>query len=101
MVSPYVNLANLRIQRGDLEGAIAILLDGKGKVPDASQLTYALARCSAARGDSENAARYIAETRKTAPELAAQLSSIVSSDASSGRGSFSGGFGPYLWSDGN
>jgi tetratricopeptide (TPR) repeat protein len=97
--SAYVNLANLRIQAGDLDGAIAMLREGLKKASDASQLTYALARCYAAKGDSANAAVYLAETRKTAPQLAAQLE-LASSGASSQRGSFAGGLGPYLWSDG-
>jgi tetratricopeptide (TPR) repeat protein len=98
LVSPHVNLATLSIIAGDLDGAIATLRDGLKKVKDPSQLTFMLARCYLEKGDSRSAALYLAETRKTAPQLAAQLSPGASVDASSGRGSFSGGFEPYPWS---
>jgi len=97
--SAWVNLANLRIQAGDLDGAIAMLRDGLKKASDTSQLTYTLARCYAEKGDSANAAVYLAETRKTSPQLAAQLE-LASRGDSSQRGSFAGGVGAYLWSDG-
>jgi len=97
--SPYVNLANLKAQAGDLAGAIVILRDGLPKASDPSQLTGALARLYAATGDATNAARYLADTKKTSPQLAAQLE-MTSAGGSSGRGSFEGGGGPYLWSDG-
>jgi tetratricopeptide (TPR) repeat protein len=97
--SVYVNLANLRIHAGDLDGAIATLRDGLKKASDPSQLTYALARCYMEKGDGVNAAVYRAETKKTAPQLASQLE-LTSAGASSERGSFAGGVGPYLWSDG-
>jgi len=97
--SPYVNLANLKARAGDLDGAIATLRDGLPKASDPSQLTGALSRFYAAKGDAANAARYLAETKKTSPQLAAQLE-LASAGGSSGRGSFEGGGGPYLWSDG-
>ena len=70
MASPWVNLANLQMAGGDIDGAIATLRDGMKKVEDASRLTLALARCYSAKGDRKNAELYLAETRKTSPQLA-------------------------------
>jgi predicted Zn-dependent protease len=98
MASPWVNLANLQMAGGDLDAAIATLRAGLAKVEDASQLTFALARCYAAKGDMKNADVYLAETRRTSPELAALLAEGGGSGSSSGRGAAGGGSMPPRWS---
>ena len=98
MVSPWVNLAGLQMGAGDIDAAIATLRAGLPKVEDASQLTYALARCYTAKGDAKNAAFYLAETRKTSPKLAAMLASADQSGSSSGRGAVGDGSVPPRWS---
>jgi tetratricopeptide (TPR) repeat protein len=98
MASPWVNLANLQMAGGDLDAAIATLRAGLPKVEDASLLTYALARCYVAKGDTKNAELYLAETRKTSPQLAAQLGGGLESGSSSGRGAGGAGSVPPRWS---
>lgn len=98
MVSPYVNIANLRIMAGDLDGAIATLREGLAKVSDPTMINLALSRCYADKGDAKNAASYLAEVKKTAPDIAAQYAVGPSGDSASGRGALSGGAGLLLWS---
>jgi tetratricopeptide (TPR) repeat protein len=98
MVSPWVNLANLQMAGGNLDAAIATLRAGLPKVDDTSQLTYALARCYLAKGDAKNAELYLAETRKTSPQLATLLAGGGESGSSSGRGAGGAGSVPPRWS---
>jgi tetratricopeptide (TPR) repeat protein len=99
MISPYVNIANLRLLDGDLDGAIAELRSGLAKAPDSPVLNLALARCYADKGDAKNAATHLAVVKKVSPDLAARFPELVAQpQESSGRGSFSGGFEPSLWS---
>jgi tetratricopeptide (TPR) repeat protein len=98
MVSPWVNLASLQMAGGDLEAAIATLRAGLPKVEDASQLTFALVRCYTAKGDAKNAALYLAETRRTSPQLAELLAAGAEPGGSSGRGAAGGGSVPPRWS---
>jgi tetratricopeptide (TPR) repeat protein len=99
MVSPYVNIANLKIIAGDLDGAIATLREGIKKVSDPTLINLALARCYADKGDAKTAAVYLAELKKTSADLAQRFSTLAAQpQASSARGSFGGGFEPSLWS---
>jgi hypothetical protein len=98
MASPWVNLANLQMAGGNLDAAIATLRAGLPKVEDASQLTYALARCYLAKGDAKNAELYLAETRTSSPQLAAQLAGGAESGGASGRGAGGAGSVPPRWS---
>ena len=99
MVSPYVNLANLRIIDHDLDGAITTLRAGLTKVSDRAQIFLQLARCYAAKGDAQRTAEYLAELRKVSPDLAERNADLAAQpQGSSGRGSFNGGFEPSFWS---
>jgi tetratricopeptide (TPR) repeat protein len=99
MVSPYVNLANLRIIDHDLDGAITTLRAGLAKVSDRAQIFLQLARCYAAKGDAQRTAEYLAELGKVSPDLAERNADLATQPReSSGRGSFNGGFEPSFWS---
>ncbi|MCX7029156.1 MAG: hypothetical protein NTU62_03440, partial [Spirochaetes bacterium] len=98
-ISPYVNLANLKMIAGDVDGAITTLRGGLANVPDPAQIYLSLAQCCTAKGDAKSAAEYLAELKKSSPNLAARFPELTAQpQESSGRGSFSGGFEPSLWS---
>ncbi len=66
---------------------------------DPTLINLALARCYADKGDAKNAAVYLAELKKTSADLAQRFAALAAQpQASSGRGSFGGGFEPSLWS---
>jgi hypothetical protein len=77
LVSPYVNLANLRLLASDDKGALSVLGQGLSRNKDSALLNLAAARIYSARGDTAATAHYLAVVKKTAPELAAHYSDLA------------------------
>jgi tetratricopeptide (TPR) repeat protein len=73
LVSPYVNLANLKIVAGDSAAALAVVTEGLSKNRDSALLNLLAARLYADRGDARSAATYLAVVKKSAPDLAEQF----------------------------
>jgi hypothetical protein len=77
MVSPYVNLANVRILAGDAEGALQVVKQGLSRNPDSALLNLLAARVYSGRGDAANSAVYFAKVKKASPDLAARFADLA------------------------
>jgi hypothetical protein len=70
LVSPYVNLANLRLLSRDPDGALAIVKQGLARNRDSALLNLVAGRIYADKGDQKDASVYFAAVRKASPDLA-------------------------------
>ncbi len=77
MVSPYVNLANVRLLSGDNSGALLVVKQGLARNPDSALLNLLAARVCSGQGDAASAATYFARVQKAAPELAARFPDLA------------------------
>jgi tetratricopeptide (TPR) repeat protein len=73
LVSPYVNLANVRILSNDDDGALAAVKQGLAKNADSTLLNLMAARIFSSKGDVANSAVYFAKVQKAAPDMAARF----------------------------
>ena len=87
LVSPYVNLANVKLLGSDDKGALQVVKQGLARNADSALLNLLAARIYAAGGDSVNAAVYLARVKKTDPELATRFAGLAPSAASPAGGS--------------
>lgn len=78
LVSPYVNLANVRLLSRDPEGALAVVKQGLQRNGDSALLNLLAARLYADKGDTRNAAAAFALAQKTATDLARQYPELAS-----------------------
>ena len=95
LVSPYVNLANIRLLSNDGSGALQVVKQGLAKNANSALLNLLAARVYADRNDAANAAAHFAKAISAAPELAArypELAEIGQPRTASTGGS--GGTGP-------
>ncbi|MCX7040754.1 MAG: hypothetical protein NT005_16670, partial [Spirochaetes bacterium] len=77
LVSPYVNLANVRLIEKGADAALAVVTDGLARSPDSMLLNLAAARCWAQKGDRARAAEYLAKVKKAAPDVAERYALIL------------------------
>jgi tetratricopeptide (TPR) repeat protein len=79
MVSPYVNLANVRLLANDGDGALTVVKQGLAKAGDSVLLDLLAARIYFDRGDASNSSVYFAKVKKEAPEIAARYPELGAS----------------------
>jgi tetratricopeptide (TPR) repeat protein len=77
LVSPYVNLANVRLIEKGADAALAVVASGLARSPDSMLLNLAAARCWAQKGDRSRAAEYLAKVKKAAPDVAERYALIL------------------------
>ena len=77
LVSPYVNLANIRLLANDGSAALQVVKQGLQKNPDSALLNLLAARVYADRNDAANAAAHFAKVISAAPELAARYPELA------------------------
>jgi hypothetical protein len=81
MVSPYVNLANVRLLANDGKGALQTVKQGLARNADSALLNLLAARIYSDRGDAASTAVYYARVKKESPELAARFADLAAADA--------------------
>jgi tetratricopeptide (TPR) repeat protein len=77
LVSPYVNLANVRLVEKGAEAALAVVAEGLARNPRSMLLNLAAARCWAVKGDRAKTSEYLAKVKASDPEVAARYSTIL------------------------
>jgi tetratricopeptide (TPR) repeat protein len=77
MVSPYVNLANVRLLSSDADGALLAVKQGLSRNADSALLNLLAARIYSGKGDAANTAVYFAKVQKQAPDMAARFADLV------------------------
>jgi tetratricopeptide (TPR) repeat protein len=77
LVSPYVNLANIRLLANDGSGALQVVKQGLAKNASSALLNLIAARVYADRKDAANAAAHFAKVQSAAPELAARYPELA------------------------
>ena len=99
LVSPYVNLANIRLLAGDADGALAVVKQGLGRKADSALLNLLAARIYAEKGEPALAAPHYARVKAVAPELAARYPDLGKAVGKSGtaRASQPGESAPAIW----
>ncbi len=97
LVSPYVNVANIRVLSGDNEGALAMVKKGLAINQSSPLLNLLAARIYSAEGDSGEASAYMAKLKSVAPELAARYADTVSSGATAKRAAAQGEAPVVVW----
>ncbi|HVP17840.1 MAG TPA: tetratricopeptide repeat protein [Spirochaetia bacterium] len=86
LVSPYINVANIRLLAGDTDGALALVNKGLAVNPKSPLLNLLAARIYGGRGDATRAADFLARVKATAPDFAARYAdSIATGTAASQR----------------
>jgi len=91
LVSPYVNLANLRLLSSDEPGALAIIGQGLARNADAALLNLLAARIYAGEGNADKSRLFMAAVKRTDPSLAARYTDLLSQPALAASGSGNGG----------
>jgi tetratricopeptide (TPR) repeat protein len=84
LVSPYVNLANIRLLARDTEGALTVVKQGLGRNGDSALLNLLAARIYAEKGEPALLARHFARVKAVAPELAARYQDLGGTGAARG-----------------
>jgi hypothetical protein len=77
LVSPYVNLANIRMLSRDLEGALAVVKQGLARNEDSALLNLLAARIYAEKGQPALVAGHYARVKQLSPELAARYPDLA------------------------
>jgi tetratricopeptide (TPR) repeat protein len=77
MVSPYVNLANVRLLSRDQDGALQAVKQGLAQNAGSALLNLLAARIYSDKGDAANTSTYFAKAEKLSPELAARWAALV------------------------
>jgi tetratricopeptide (TPR) repeat protein len=86
LVSPYVNLANVRLVEKGADAALAVIREGLARSPGSMLLNLAAARCWVAKGDKPRAAEYLAKVRSSDPEIASRYSLFLGIGQAAGSG---------------
>jgi hypothetical protein len=87
MVSPYVNLANVRLLARDTAGALTAVKQGLSKNADSALLNLLAARIYSGMGDAASTAAFFAKVQKAAPDLAARFADLAPGARGGGAGS--------------
>jgi hypothetical protein len=98
LVSPYVNLANIRLLTSDGEGALRVVRQGLAKNSASALLNLLAARIYADRSDAANVALHFDRVKKTAPDLAAQYPELGGAGGATQRASQAGEQPSLIWS---
>jgi tetratricopeptide (TPR) repeat protein len=77
LVSPYVNLANVRLLSNDADGALVVVKQGLARNTDSALLNLLAARIFSNKGDASNSAVFFAKVQKSAPEMAARFADLA------------------------
>jgi len=77
LVSPYVNLANVRLLSNDDDGALVAVKQGLARNADSALLNLLAARIYSNKGDAANTAVYFAKVQKAAPDMAARFADLA------------------------
>jgi tetratricopeptide (TPR) repeat protein len=77
LISPYVNLANVRLIANDNDGALLAVKQGLARNADSALLNLVAARIYSNKGDAANSAACFAKVRKAAPDMAAQFADLA------------------------
>jgi predicted Zn-dependent protease len=77
LVSPYVNLANVKLMGNDDAEALQVVRQGLARNADSALLNLLAARIYSARGDAANSAVYLARAQKTDPGLAVRFAQLA------------------------
>ena len=77
LVSPYVNLANVRLLSGDEDGALLAVKQGLARNADSALLNLLAARIYSDKGDTSNTSVFFAKVQKSAPDLAARFADLA------------------------
>jgi tetratricopeptide (TPR) repeat protein len=77
LVSPYVNLANVRLLSNDVDGALLAVKQGLARNTDSALLNLLAARIFSNRGDAANSAVFFAKVQKSAPDMAARFADLA------------------------
>jgi tetratricopeptide (TPR) repeat protein len=94
LVSPYVNLANIRLISGDAAGALAVVKQGLDKNGNSALLNLLAARIYAGKGEPALVALHYAKVKAAAPDLAARFPDLaVEAGARTAQGSGNSGTG--------
>jgi len=80
-VAPYLNLANLKMMRGELEEAEKVAQAGLKRKPDSALLNIFLALYHNRKGEPSRAAAYLDKVRSSSPELARRFSYLADSSS--------------------
>lgn len=83
LVSPYVNLANVRILSNDADGALQAVKQGLARNADSALLNLLAARIYSNKGDAANTAVYFAKVQKAAPDMASRFADLAPAAGSS------------------
>ena len=100
LVSPYVNLANVRLLSNDDDGALTAVKQGLARNADSALLNLMAARIFSNKGDAANSAVYFAKVQKTAPEMAARFADLAPAAGGKQQRAASAGQSPVvIWGD--
>jgi hypothetical protein len=98
LVSPYVNLANVRLLSGDEDGALVAVKQGLARNADSALLNLLAARIYSDKGDPSNTSVFFAKVQKSAPDLAARFADLApAGGAASQRAAQSGQAPVVIW----
>ena len=98
LVSPYVDIANIRILAGDNDGALAMVNKGLAINQASALLNLLAAQIYSTRGDGVHAAAHMARVKSAAPELAARYADVVGGAGTDGKRAAGQGEGPaVIW----
>jgi tetratricopeptide (TPR) repeat protein len=100
LVSPYVNLANVRLLSNDDDGALAAVKQGLARNADSALLNLMAARIFSNRGDAANSAVFFAKVQKVAPDMAARFADLAPAAGGKQQRAASAGQSPVvIWGD--
>jgi tetratricopeptide (TPR) repeat protein len=98
LVSPYVDIANIRILAGDKDAALAMVNKGLAINQASPLLNLLAAQIYSTRGDGVQAAEHMARVKSAAPELAARYADIVGGAGTEGKRASAQGESPaVIW----
>ena len=82
----YLNLANLKLVRGELEKAAEIARTGLQRNPDSARLNIVLAIYHSRKGETGRVSAYLDRVHRSSPELARRYGYLAEARAETGRG---------------
>jgi tetratricopeptide (TPR) repeat protein len=97
-LSPYINLANLKLKVKRFDEAISILEEGLEIKPTSPQINLLLARSYHALEDKKEAGKYFAKVKDVAPAIAMRYSYLEVDGPAAGRAASAGSeMDGFLW----